>query len=182
MNAVIQAIEGQYSVHGRTVEVSVDPCSSVWRLQVSYAEGRNGVKGYSDGTVSCKITDKWPDRKMIQSALDEQTSAEKCIGCNKKFLKETKCFRKGRCPSCHGAWCTAKFDQESAKERDDETKKDKSAKAKGFRYKALIWVHAGGDDYQLVMYSVAKPSDAEIKTILKKKKSRVLNDYTVTTL
>lgn len=59
-------------------------------------------------------------------------------------------------------------------------RRDAAKKAKGFRYKATIWIHRDeGDDVCCIEYFVRKPSAAEVRAIARRRRSRILDDFLV---
>jgi hypothetical protein len=56
---------------------------------------------------------------------------------------------------------------------------DKKQYAKGMRYRATMWVHAGGDDQQLDMYANVRLTPEQVVKYLKRKRSRVLDDFAI---
>lgn len=179
-------LDGSYESHGTTFKVSVSPCSWMhkgygFQFQFSAHEGRSWGLILDKSRAEATAT-----RDDVQAMLDGLPSPAPCPVCKNVFVADqapdTGKAYTHLCEKCRIVKLEAEWDQESAKERDREARKDKSMKRKGFRFKTIAWVHAGGDDYALVMYSKLKPTDEEIKAELKKKRSRVLNDYSTVEL
>jgi len=90
--------------------------------------------------------------------------------------------REGMCESCFTARMRANLDQELAQEQDDKKARDRRAYAKGMRFVAVIWIHASGDDYSVEMLQNVMISNDHILRVLRNRRSRVLNDWTVYSL
>jgi hypothetical protein len=87
--------------------------------------------------------------------------------------------RKGLCEACFLKALDAEYAPAIAKEEAKLAKRDAREKAKGFKYRTTIWIHAGGDDYMVDSYTVRKMTKAEIRNACKKRGSKVFNDYSV---
>ena len=103
-----------------------------------------------------------------------------CKTCTSPMLAHTSHYRTtDECDTCCKERITAEYkkynDAELEREKNEETK----MKAKGYLFKTVMWVHAGGDDYAIVQFSALRPTDASIQTILRQKRSKVMNDYTI---
>jgi hypothetical protein len=104
-----------------------------------------------------------------------------CKVCNAKILFRESAYRKAdECEVC----AMKRFDKEFAVIHEDMDKKEKKRDLqhmeKGYRWKLIAWVHPSrGDDYQIVTYGVNRITPQDALAILKKKGSRVLNDYTI---
>lgn len=73
--------------------------------------------------------------------------------------------------------------QEEKKIQEADLQENAKAKLDGYLYRIDAWVHPSqGDDRQICFFSKEQPSDQEIAVILKKKRSRVLNDFVITKL
>jgi len=57
--------------------------------------------------------------------------------------------------------------------------RDRSMKAQGFTHKTTAWIHPaeGGDDYMIIVHSKGALSDIEVKRMLKRRRSQVLDDF-----
>lgn len=94
-----------------------------------------------------------------------------------------KTNREGKCEPCFMDKLNADFAKEQEKESKMEAALDAKMKAKGYTHKVVAWVHPPrGDDYQLIMHTMGKPSDADIKKELKKARSRIDTDYIISEL
>jgi hypothetical protein len=101
-----------------------------------------------------------------------------CKVCGAKMLNHAGHYRTSdECDTC----CKERITKESnARMREQmiaEAAEELEMYRKGYRFKTVAWVHGGGDDYSIVMFSEYKPSDLQIKTKLRKEGSRVLDDY-----
>jgi hypothetical protein len=74
-----------------------------------------------------------------------------------------------------------KIEENEARREKERITRETKLFADGFRWKLTAWIHpeAGGDDYMLVQYSTHRPSDAKVKTMLKRRRSAVLDDYRI---
>lgn len=125
----------------------------------------------------------------------QKYGVQMCIQCNEglAWSKPANSFHSDKeiygeytpiCATCFDDNSSAKYkkfcDDLLAKEARDDAKQ----KAKGFTHKTIMWVHPsrGGDDYELVMYTKGEAGDAQIKSTLRKRGSRVLTDYKQTPL
>lgn len=85
------------------------------------------------------------------------------------------------CDHCFMADITAELEAEQKKVDAEDAKRDVKMAAKGYTHRVIAWVHPsrGGDDYQIVLYSVGHPRVTDIEKTLKKRQSSRLDDYTI---
>lgn len=66
---------------------------------------------------------------------------------------------------------------------EEDRKKDKSMKARGFKYRLNYVIHSDeGDDSMVIEYVSRKPTDASMRAKLRRAGSAVLDHYTITKL
>ncbi len=175
-------LDGEYTVHGTVLSVEVSPCCWMYAnypLQVTYQSADERSVG---ACRSKRLSQADASREDVQGMLERGLTLGACVACGKPHLVNPDSNRGENCNTCFTARITAEYDQAAAKERDKQAKRDAKMKAKGFTHKVIAWVHGGGDDKQVEMYTQGAPSAADIKTRLRKLGSRILNDYTVTPL
>lgn len=88
--------------------------------------------------------------------------------------------RAGQCEACFMTALNAEFSAAQEKENRRLAKLDAKRKQEGYTHRVDAWVHpsAGGDDY-LVNVWMINPTDDDIRAFLRRKRSRVLDDYRV---
>jgi len=70
--------------------------------------------------------------------------------------------------------------REQAKLDAERARSDGLKKARGFRYKATLWIHRDhGDDAGVVLYFVKKPAAAGLRREAARRRSRILDDFHV---
>lgn len=136
-----------------------------------------------------------PATLYVEIGVDEVTPADlvaaldavepiPCSRCGAPaFNPETiETNRGGLCEDCFMADLDKEVAEITKKENDKIAKNDRRMLKRGFTHRVTAWVHAGGDDYPMDIYYAAAPTPDEIVKELKRKRSRVLDDYTVTRL
>ena len=182
-------LDGKYDVHGVALIVEVAPCSwmySGYPLTVWY---KSADDDRSQGTVKqeglCESTASATD---VQEMLEAHLTPGACVACGHGHLRNDEdnpnddSSRGELCEVCFIARLNAKYDQLEAAERDALALEDRKQRRKGFTHRVTAWIHAGGDDRQIDIYYKGRPTAKEIRGLLKRKRSRVLNDYTIVTL
>jgi hypothetical protein len=167
---------------GETFTAEVSPCSWMYPgygLQISVRKKNGGGSPY---TVRCAET---KFEFATTADFDRLCAGVKVAPCTRPGCRTGTQFvdptsnRKGWCEPCFLAKWQAECDQIQARMAEREKKYDAKMRARGMRYKVVAWIHAGGDDKQVVIYYPAKPIDETVKAQLRKMRSRVLNDYTI---
>lgn len=126
------------------------------------------------------VEDATPE--LIQEMLDE-AERKPCPDCGVEVLLHYDYKpAEGRCGKCWGKRCDALNQQEMAEERKKAARFRARKKAQGFTHLTIAWVHAGGDDVAIEIYTKGAPKTGEIETILRRRRSRVLDDYKTTAL
>ena len=173
----------EYTTHGITVEVEVSPCSWMYAnygFQFGYKANDGSSAAYCNRNgLTCE--DATP--ADVQAMLDALTVGA-CDKCGRPHLVNPDSNRGETCEECFVTAIIAELKMEQAKEDKRKAAEDAKMKVKGYRYKTVAWVHpsAGGDDYQVVMYTVKRPLKAEVQAMLKKKRSSILDDYNIAKL
>jgi Zn-finger nucleic acid-binding protein len=88
-----------------------------------------------------------------------------------------------QCESCRMAELHAELEKGLEKERKALAKEDAKMKKKGMVARVDAWVHPpAGDDYEITWYFSKRPTDANVKDLLKKQRSDVLDDFRIVDL
>lgn len=103
-------------------------------------------------------------------------------GCDRRFLADD--------PSNTDALCrphrTARLKRDAVRERAKAdarlAREDDLARARGRRYRAVIWVHRNGDDVYSTRYFRTKPTPEALRRIASRMRSKILDDLSVTKL
>lgn len=67
-----------------------------------------------------------------------------------------------------------------AYEAVEQEKRDKAdMKAKGWKFFVSYWIHGGGDDVSEAFFCKVRPTDKEMRALLKRKGSAQLNDFNI---
>ena len=86
---------------------------------------------------------------------------------------------------CRPHW-TAQLKKDVAREQKEADERlardDARARKRGARYRAVIWLHRDGDDVYIVRYFKKKPEDVDLRRIAARKRSKILDDYSVARL
>ncbi|HEX7896479.1 MAG TPA: hypothetical protein VF950_01795 [Planctomycetota bacterium] len=86
---------------------------------------------------------------------------------------------------CRPHWA-AQLKKDVARELKESSERlareDARARKRGARYRAVLWLHRGGDDVYIVRYFKKKPEDVELRRIAARKKSKILDDFSVARL
>jgi hypothetical protein len=143
------------------------------------------VTSRSAATVSLKI------RRNFQRATERdferllsriRTAPCSRPRCKKRYLvgDETLAVNPDGVCKRHGlADLRAEGAREQAAADAREIREDARARGKGLRYKAAVWIHAGGNDRFVVRYFARKPGVGELRKIAARHHSRILEDYDV---
>jgi len=103
--------------------------------------------------------------------------------CKKRYLvgDETAAVNPNRVCKTHWmADVRAEAARERAAAEAREAQEDARARTKGLRYRAVVWIHAGGDDRYVVQYFVRKPALGQLRKIAARHHSKILEDYHIT--
>lgn len=175
-------------VDGHELKANISPASWMYpgyglQLRVSLADAGGGASGGVAYLNDKAVDGSSPTEEQVMN-LFGKVGLCKCSkrGCaHMAFDPATvKSNREGECEPCFMDKLNAVFVMEHEKESKKEAALDAKMKAKGYTHKVVAWVHPlRGDDYQLIMHTMGKPTDAYIKTELKKARSRIDTDYKI---
>lgn len=86
---------------------------------------------------------------------------------------------------CRPHWA-AQLKKDVAREQKEAGERlardDGRARKRGARWRAVIWLHRNGDDVYIVRYFRKKPGDVELRRIAARKRSKILDDFSVVPL
>lgn len=83
------------------------------------------------------------------------------------------------CEECFLKALEASWKEDAAKTKAREAKEEAKLARKGYTHKTVAWVHpkAGGDDYDVVVYSKGEMDAAQIQGLLRRRGSSRLDDW-----
>jgi len=161
----------------------------------------------SEDTVLVRIPTSWAEswgENVILPVSFERCTVEQLAEAVRAFFKEPDAlapcpdcgamtwnrkhypskYRDQRCSPCWFKAFNAEWEEKAKVAQAKAAKRDAQMKAKGFTHKLKAVVHpkAGGDDYVLEAYLPKAPAAGEIETLLRRRRSAILNDYAVTPL
>ncbi len=177
---VVSLKEGPFT--GTKLVCEVSPCcwmyGSPLQMGVTMLNGSSGSAIVLTGIPYDKATNK--DFK----AAIEKVRLCKCKTCGKPAFdpKTIETNRAGECEECFLAKLRAEFAILQKKEDAKQKRRDDKMKLKGYKYKMIVCIHAGGDDYFVDVYTVKEPTAVYAAAIAKNRGSRVLNDFRIETL
>lgn len=173
-------LDGKYTTQGIVLDVTVAPCS--WMYD-NYGSQFSYVGDTCWGSVLAKnLPLESATKDDVQHLLDTRLTKEPCKTCRTEHLFNSEGNRKHDCEQCFIKKLNAKFEKEQAEEDAKEKQADAKMKAKGMTHKVIAWVHAGGDDYSIAIYTQGAPTATEVQKVLKRRRSKVLTDYIVSAL
>jgi len=86
---------------------------------------------------------------------------------------------------CRPHW-TARLKEDAARDQAEAAARlaraDAKARARGSRFRAVIWLHRDGDDVYVVRYFRTRPSPEALARIARKMRSKILDDVSVVAL
>lgn len=165
------------TLNGETFTVKIAPCcwmyNHCFRICIQKQDGANVY-------VDDPMTTYPAATEETVGKLLATVKVVKCKngGCSKTQFVDPTSNRNGECEECF----TKTLAKEFGKDQDQEiAKRDRAMKRKGVKWKVVVWIHAGGDDRceDWYLQGDEKPSDKMIQAKLKKRRSRVLTDYTI---
>ena len=179
IRTALATLEGKYEVRGHKIDVTVALCCFDYKItdiRLSFKLESEKAHGCVDGKG---VTVKTATRADVQSILDSTLVDKTCSRCKVSFVAEPTSNRKDLCEDC---WMDD-WKKEVAKIEEADRKalarQDRKMMLKGMTHRVTAWVHAGGDDRQIDLYTEGEPSVEEIKKYLKRAGSRVLDDYKI---
>lgn len=101
-------------------------------------------------------------------------------GCGRRCLLGDPNNPEGLCPKHWRSQLKKDVAREQAEASAGAARDDGRARERGLRYKALIWIHRDGDDVCVVRYFKTKPAPAALRRLAKGRRSRILDDFSVT--
>lgn len=173
----------QFTKDGITFTATVDPCVFMYPkypLQMGITAEGMGRLTVSDRSVTWETC----TNNHIEALCAIHLCA--CSKCGAPAYDATKhdTNRAGQCEKCFMDEILGEFDKAQKKQNAKDKREAKKMKAKGYTHSVLAWVHPerGGDDYQIMLYTIGAPSPKSIEATLRKRGSRVLNDYSISPL
>lgn len=164
-----------FEQNGVTFTADISPCSWMYPgygLQVGITSSVGTIYNHDK---------KVPFEKATKADFKRLSTVHlaKCSRCSGVCIDHTKhdTNRAGLCETCFISDLNAKCALEQSKEDKRIEREEKRMRAKGFTHRVNAWVHAGGDDYEMVIYSKGEMPEKEIVKRLKAKGSRILNDF-----
>jgi hypothetical protein len=86
---------------------------------------------------------------------------------------------------CRPHWA-AQLKKDVAREQREASERlardDARARKRGARYRAVIWLHRNGDDVYIVRYFKTKPPPETLRRTAARRKSKILDDFSVSRL
>jgi hypothetical protein len=86
---------------------------------------------------------------------------------------------------CRPHW-TSRLKKDVAREQREAAvrlaRDDARARKRGARWRAVIWLHRNGDDVYIVRYFRAKPTPKALRAIARRRRSKILDDFSVAKL
>lgn len=182
--------EREWLVDGISMVARISPCSWMYEtygVQVHVSEAGHGSNGASIFEVL-----KVPFAKATVGEVDAFVagiqvcwSACSTPGCTGRRLVGSRKKSDGGevCEPCFLRQLHKEFEAAAAKEKAREAREDVKKAGEGFTHKVEAWIHpkAGGDDRQVVVYWRGKPTDDDVKKLLRRQ-SRVDSDFRVVAL
>lgn len=174
-----------FDIDGTPATVSVSPCSWMYpgyglQIEVRVAGGQRIVNDKSLSFANATDADV--------ARLAAQVKLCACVKCGAPAIVDTdgtaaQYRRNGQCEACYMAPFLANMDREQARADLKAAAADRKMLVKGFKFKTVANVHPrSGDDYQVLLYTIAAPTAAEMAVVLKKRRSEVLDDYATVAL
>jgi uncharacterized Zn finger protein (UPF0148 family) len=179
IKTALATLEGKYEVRGHKMDVTVALCCYDYKItdiRLSFKLESGKAWGCADGRG---VTVKTATRADVQSILDSTLVDKTCTRCKVSLVAEPGSNRGTLCETCWTDDWKKKVDKAQEADRKALDRQDKRMIAKGFTHRVTAWVHAGGDDKQIDLYTTGEPSKEEIVKYLRKAGSRVVDDYKV---
>jgi hypothetical protein len=182
IKVALATLQGKYEVRGHKMDVHVALCCyefGVTPIRVGFKLESGKAWGHTDGE---RITVYNATRADIQALLESTLVDRTCARCKVAFIAEPKCNRGALCETCWLEDFEKQCQKDAEADRKALARQDAKMLQKGFTHRVNAWIHAGGDDRLVEMYTTGEPTTEEIQSMLKRRGSRVLNDYTVVDL
>ncbi len=168
-------------VGGVTIQVEMEPGCWIGNGRLAILASGKDVGGdtYSSTREFNKATDADVKRllKKIKLAPCSVT------GCNGRFIagERFELYNKERHCEPHRRQALKERDAaEQVRQKAKQAAADTKQKAKGFTYKATVWIHRDGrSDTYVVTYFKTKPTKDELTTLAKKHRSKIVDDFRI---
>lgn len=172
-----------WELGGASLHAEISPCSWMYPsygLQIKVTIKDGGAAYLRNADVI------WAQaRKSDFDALTERVAILPCPRCSRPAFdpKAVDTNRAGLCEDCFLADLNLEFAAAQAEEAQKVAEQDAEQVRSGSTHRVTAWVHPPqGDDYQLDIYFKGEPKPAEIHAELRKRRSRVLDDYQIVEL
>lgn len=100
-------------------------------------------------------------------------------GCRTPVLRDNPSNPDGLCRRHWKRQLDVDVARDRAAEKTRRAQADARARAKGLRYRAIVWLHRDGDDVYLTRYYKAKPTSEALARLARRRGSTVLDDVHV---
>jgi hypothetical protein len=164
------------------VKLKVELLPSLWRKAPFYGIM---ITSPSAATVTLKIDrsfERATDRDFEKLLSRIRTAPCSRPRCTKRYLVGDETAAQNPSRVCRRHWMgdlRAEAAREQAAADDRTTREDERARRKGLRYRAIVWIHANGDDRYLVQYFARKPDSGQLRKIAARHHSKILEDHSV---
>lgn len=170
-------------VEGVQLTASISPCSWMYDnygLQLSVAmHGGGTVTVHDSSTRFASATSADVER------LFDTVRICQCKRCGSPAFdpQSAKTNRNGLCETCFMQDLRKQLDKATQAENRKLARLDAKRKKEGYTHRVSAWIHPeDGDDYQMEFWLKNTPTEAQIKALLKRNGSTVLDDYQIVAL
>ena len=170
-------------VEGVQLTASISPCSWIYDnygLQVKVEMPRGGNVFVRDRAT--RIADA---TQADVERLFNGVRICKCKRCGKPAFdpQSVETNRGGLCEACFVQDLDKEFQKATQAENRKLARLDAKRKKEGYTHRVSAWIHPDdGDDYQMEFWLKNTPTEAQIKALLKRNGSTVLDDYQIVAL
>jgi len=173
---------------GTKLEADVSPCVFMYPgypLQVeAVLTGKDGENLGKAHTANPKLNaNTATDADVAQLFATIQTKP--CCRCGTPAFDTTtvESNRDGLCEGCFMGDLQAKWAKHAEDEVREIARRDRDMKAKGMKFRVTAWVHPdAGDDFQVDWYFPVRPTATQIRALLRKEGSEILDDFEIIAL
>ena len=173
---------------GTKLEAEVFPCVSMYSgypLQVeAVLTGKDGEELGKAQIASPKLNaDTATEADVAQLFATIQTKP--CSRCGTPAFdpKTVETNRGGLCEACFTNKLDLEFAQDQLRELYKINRRDRKMHSEGMKYRVTAWIHADeGDDDQVDWYFPVRPTPKQIRALLRKEGSEILDDFEITRL
>lgn len=171
-------------VEGVQLTASISPCSWMYdnyglQLSVAMQGGGGTVTVHDRSTRFASATSADAER------LFDMVRICKCKRCGSPAFdpQSAKTNRNGLCEHCFMQDLRKQFEKATQAESRKLARPDAKHKKEGCTHRVSAWIHPeDGDDYQMEFWLKNAPTEAQIKALLKRNGSTVLDDYQIVAL